>query len=146
MQPLDFLTTAENLVLSEREADWRTCISRSYYALYLLIIEEMRKTISPALLGSISFYRNGMFLHAELSRFLKASSDVQIRRFGEHLDNLRSARIAADYYMHKPVSRQKAAGEFENAINLRDELHRYGVPNLAKTVRSDLQKVQGRAP
>ncbi|MCY3023234.1 MAG: hypothetical protein NTW87_30015 [Planctomycetota bacterium] len=145
MQPLEFLHTAEDLWRNGiREADWRSSISRSYYAVYWMIGEEFLKTMPLILLQSVSLARKKDHLvHEKLPMVLKGSSDAKIQELGEALENLRLARVKADYHLASAISQVKAEDEYGNATDLRDELQKYGVLNLATVVQRDLQTVHG---
>ena len=147
MQPLDFLQTAECLLLTgQREPDWRTTVSRSYYALYWMISQELLSTIPLLLLQSASLCRKDHVLHEKLPQALISSSDPRIREFGALLENLRIDRIKSDYKLSLFVSKAKAADVYENAIDLRSEVQKYGIGKLVKTVRFDLEKVHADKP
>ena len=145
MQPLDFLQTAEYLWRTGAgEADWRSSISRSYYALYWMISDQMLKDIPRILLQSASLCRKDHIVHERLQLMLRGSGDDKIKSFGEHLNGLRLARIDADYQLCKLISKARAEREFGNATALRDELHVYGVPKLVKAIWQELEETYGR--
>jgi len=147
MQPLDFLQTAEFLsVKGQREPDWRSSISRSYYALYWMLSAEILRRISLLLLQSASLCRKDHMVHERLPIVLKASSDAKVKEFGVDLENLRLARLKADYDLRCVVSQARASEEYQNARDLRDEIHNYGIPKLVAILECDLRKVYGGPP
>jgi hypothetical protein len=145
MQPLEFLYTAEHLWRNgAKEADWRSSISRSYYAVYWMIGDEFLRAIPLMLLQSASLARKRDHLvHERLPMVLKGSTDAKIQELGEALDNLRMARVKADYHLDKTISQENASNEHDNASYLRDELLNYGIAKLATAIRHELQAIHG---
>jgi hypothetical protein len=108
-----------------------------------MVSEELIKAIPRQMLLSASLIRKDYIAHDKLAITLKYSTDADVRRFGERLDSLREARVDADYKLGISISKDRAADEYLNATDLRDELQRYGVPRLAKAVKAQLQPVHG---
>ena len=143
MNPEDFLDTAGYLLsANKREADRRSCISRAYYGVYSLLKEEMLKGIPLALLQSGSLGDRNRINHAGLASRLRISGSPDLQRLGERLDNLRSARIDADYKLDKIITQERAADEYKNATELRDDLKQYGVPQLVGILKKTLQSLR----
>src|SRR5947209_5757554 len=95
MKPEEFFLTATHLLQGKREGDWRSCISRAYYALYWLITEELLKTIPLLILqkSSLTVSKNHIG-HDRLTTVLKHSSNPEIRQIGDRLEILRLSRVA----------------------------------------------------
>jgi uncharacterized protein (UPF0332 family) len=87
--PEDFLLLAERLVQGQTEADWRTAISRSYYAAF---------HAGRGLLLDLGFRvpRAGV-AHAYVRMRLSNCGDATIAQAGGRLNHMQGARNRADY-------------------------------------------------
>jgi hypothetical protein len=91
VDPIDFLmVTAQNLKDAEDEADTRTSISRSYYALY----NEIRNKLE--IKGSIHFIEN----HGVYNIFFGSGFPDEVKDIGTNLSSLYAFRRKADYDMN----------------------------------------------
>lgn len=108
MDPVDFLSVAAGLRTSQVEAERRTSVGRSYYAVYNILSERFR--------ASANLQANGAD-HGRLVRYLSSSSHFALQKAGEKLKNLKSLRHDADYRMNLVVG----AGESELAYRLASE-------------------------
>jgi uncharacterized protein (UPF0332 family) len=89
MDPRDFLTLAKSLQSGKAEAEWRTAISRSYYAGF--------HAARQLLLGwGFQIGRTDQ-AHVGITRRLAAASVVELATASRELSDLRSKRNAADY-------------------------------------------------
>src|SRR3954453_10141417 len=89
MNPRDFLLVAEDLLESVREADWRTAVSRAYYAAFLVAVELFRVAgfVVPA------DRRAHQFVYLRLNNCGRA----EVVEAAEWLSALRDRRNRADY-------------------------------------------------
>ena len=97
----DFLTVAKQLAAGGTEAEWRSAISRAYYAAFHIareLLEDLRFTVPHADRA-----------HAYLSRRLANCGHARIQQGGAGLNTLRGVRNQADYDLHRPVTVQLAA-------------------------------------
>ena len=97
----EFLTLAKRLAGAGTEADWRTAISRAYYAAFHVareMLEDLRFTVPRAERA-----------HIYLSRRLANSGHSQTQQAGTDLNALRGDRNHADYDLHRPVTAPLAA-------------------------------------
>jgi len=97
----DFLAVAKQLAAGGTEAEWRSAVSRAYYATFHAARE---------LLEELSFaVPRADRAHAYLSRRLANCGEAQTRRAGTDLNALRGDRNQADYDLNRPVTAQLAA-------------------------------------
>ena len=101
MNGRDFLAVAKNLLAAPTEADWRTAVSRAYYAAF---------HVARQLLGDLSFrVPRADPAHAYLWMRLSNCGDPQIQAGGQRLHDLRSERNRADYDIDVPLAHTAAA-------------------------------------
>lgn len=89
MNPRDFLLVAEDLLEEARQADWRSAVSRAYYAAFLTAVELFREAgfeVPPDAAG-----------HAYVYRRLNNCGRDEIAEAAQFLWNLRRSRNWADY-------------------------------------------------
>lgn len=100
MDPVAFLEVANQLQSSLSEAERRTAIGRSYYALY----NVLRSTLEN---HAVQFARNRNS-HALLKDYLVNCGHQVAQQLGLTLDTLRLLRNQADYEMHTTINRQQS--------------------------------------
>ncbi len=102
MNPREFQQFASKLANGNSPAEFRTAISRAYYAAYNVgveVLEEMGFRISEGPAG-----------HGEVRHHLNNSHDIEMMRVASQLGELHSKRIHADYRLHrKDVENKKTA-------------------------------------
>ena len=89
MDPKEFHRLASRLVGGTSPAEFRTAISRAYYAAYNVAVEtleDMNFRISKGPSG-----------HGEVQNRLSNSGDTEVMKVGSQLTDLHSRRIQADY-------------------------------------------------
>lgn len=124
-KPEDFLETAKRILESENcsEADQRSAISRSYYAMYHKVL---------SILDNEPWTYDGKGCHASLITYLEKDSaneesidHRQLRRLSYQLKQSRDNRVIADYELGKEVSPQLVNLSIvtaEKCIDLADQL------------------------
>jgi hypothetical protein len=117
MNPRDFLEQAEELIEGSREVDWRSAISRAYYAAFL---------VARDLFSRIGFVVPGdQGSHAYLWMRLNNSGRDEVIEAAGLLHDLRQARGDADYDMRRRVYHRDASDHVDHAsqvIHLLDDL------------------------
>jgi uncharacterized protein (UPF0332 family) len=96
----EFLTVAQQLAGASTEAEWRSAISRAYYAAFHVareLLEDLRFAVPRADRA-----------HAYLSRRLANCGHARTQQAGTDLNALRGDRNQADYDLHRPVTAQLA--------------------------------------
>jgi uncharacterized protein (UPF0332 family) len=117
MNPRDFLLVAEDLLEASREADWRTAISRAYYAAYLVAVALFRDAsfeVPPDTKG-----------HNHVYVRLNNCGRAEVIEAAVLLRELRDWRNLADYVMHRRLDLRDAIEQVDAAreiIRLLDEL------------------------
>jgi uncharacterized protein (UPF0332 family) len=115
MSGREFLGVARHLLTRTTEADWRSALSRAYYAAFhvaRLLLEDLGFTIPRADQA-----------HAYLWLRLSNCGDPQLQLTGQKLRDLRGERNRADYDLSKPLGQTKAASQVrlaEQVIQLLD--------------------------
>ncbi|HVS38970.1 MAG TPA: HEPN domain-containing protein [Gemmataceae bacterium] len=96
----DFQDTADRLVVGQTEGDWRSAVSRTYYAVFHYFREFF-------LAHGIDVGRSGQS-HNSLSTGLLNCGLPSVVPFGRRFDRLRTDRTTADYNFRRPVDRTLA--------------------------------------
>lgn len=89
MNPRDFLQVAVKLSKGGTAAEYRTAISRAYYAAYHVGVEFLR--------GMDCHISEGPSGHGEVSRDFNNCGDSELSIAGSQLTVLHGKRIIADY-------------------------------------------------
>jgi len=108
MNPVDFLKIAEQFHVSKVEAERRTSIGRSYYALYNQLLAALSSQ-------GVSFEREDS--HGRLVYYLINCPPLKARTIGEDLKTLRNHRNDADYDMAKSVNARESEFVYKKACN-----------------------------
>src|SRR6516225_8151850 len=90
MNPRQYLELAAELAEGTRPADWRSAISRAYYAVFNVADEFLRR---------MGFQPPKKDYHVILQRRLLVSKDNEIAGLGSDLGDFHVRRIRADYQM-----------------------------------------------
>lgn len=115
MDETGFLELADELSTGSRPADWRTAISRAYYAAF-----HKART----LLRQVGFrVPDAERAHAYLWLRLKNSGHPDVNRAGDDLNQLRSMRNWADYNFGLPVGEATAIEQVGVATDILQLLH-----------------------
>jgi uncharacterized protein (UPF0332 family) len=100
MTARDFLTLADRLVTGATEAEWRSAVSRAYYAAF---------HVARELLTGLGFtVPRQDRAHRHLIYRLTNCGDPGVSQAGRDLDALRGDRNDADYDFNRPVSAAQA--------------------------------------
>ena len=102
MNPRDFHSLALRLANGTTPAEYRSAISRAYYAAYNVAVQ---------FLEAMAIYKPKQGdLHRTLQNRLVASNDPEIRQVGDDLSDFHARRCKADYDMaHKGSESQQNA-------------------------------------
>ena len=104
MDPRKFLDLCKELAKGNRPCEFRTAISRAYYAAYhvswYLVVNRMK------------FVINQTEGHKEVQRHLRWSDDSNVATIGSLLGELQSARIKADYYLNRQEVENRPTVQF----------------------------------
>ena len=114
MNGANFLEVAQRLESSVSEAERRTSIGRSYYALYNVLVDFLSS-------HGVSFYRHAKD-HGRLVRYLMDTKDRQADAIASALRDLRNRRNVADYQMSRFVDVRESHHAYRLA---RTELDRF---------------------
>jgi uncharacterized protein (UPF0332 family) len=100
MKPHDFLDTADELAAGTKESDWRSAVSRAYYASF---------HVASQLLDQCGFIvPDAESAHAYLWLRLSNTGHPDLAGAGGTLNDLRKKRNRADYDLHEYVSQREA--------------------------------------
>ncbi len=103
MHGRDFLQLADALAAGSTEAEWRSAVSRAYYAAF---------HVARALLLHCGFaVPRGEQAHAYLWRRLSNASQAEVVAAGGNLLDLRRERNWADYDLERPFHQPTAASQ-----------------------------------
>jgi uncharacterized protein (UPF0332 family) len=115
MDETGFLELADELSTGSREADWRTAISRAYYAAF-----HKART----LFRQVGFRVPGAErAHAYLWLRLSNSGHLDVNKAGDQLNNLRSMRNLADYDFDQPLDGAASIEQVGVALDIVQLLH-----------------------
>lgn len=107
MQPTEFLQLAEELHKKTGEAEWRTAVSRSYYAVFNELVEMLSS-------GGIQLQRNGKD-HGRVAHYFASCGDRHVAAVSSWLNTLRISRNEADYDMRIAVDEKQSEQALETA-------------------------------
>jgi uncharacterized protein (UPF0332 family) len=134
MNGRDFLVTADSLVKGPAEADWRSAVSRAYYAAF---------HVARELLEGLGFQvPQADRAHKYLVFRLCNCGDAGIQQTGYDLDRLRRNRNQADYELGAAISQNTAAARVllaERIIRVIDT-----IPALLRSQNTNAMKVYER--
>ena len=91
----DFLTLAATLAAGSTEAEWRSAVSRAYYAAFHVGCELLRDLAFRVPRADRA--------HAYVWLRLANSSDPDVQNAGQDLNNLRGERNTADYNAYRTL-------------------------------------------
>lgn len=112
MKAIRFLNTADNLKDSSHEADARTSISRSYYAIIHLVKEKLGQE-------EIEIGRKQTHL---LYNIFHNCNNEYVRAIGSQISTLHDARIKADYKLSKKVKKTQARTNYKIARKIEEDI------------------------
>jgi len=98
MNAADFLSTADDLItLASREADFRSAVSRAYYACHWILRESVFPQLLPQAKTKSKISSERDLGHRDLILCLKSALDGNVRALGGDLASLYENRETADY-------------------------------------------------
>jgi len=115
MNPVEFLDVADRFQASTSEAERRTSIGRSYYALYNILLGFLSSQ-------GVSF-ENGVRDHRRLVYYLTKCGYRQGARIGETLRDLRIIRNDADYHMNVTIDARQSQLAYQRARTMIDRFN-----------------------
>ena len=131
----DFVNTADHLSTRTAESDWRSAVSRAYYAVYLECREAMRRWgLTISVRGS----------HRDVGQRLSAPANADLNLIARTFDHLASLRNKADYELAtipafaSAVKAKAAVSDARKAIALLDALE--ADPARLKQAIDDIRK------
>ncbi len=92
MDPKDFLDLAQNLSRTNNEASLRTCISRSYYALFNLMAQFINKEVEKLSHSAED--------HEKVYRYFNNCGLPNVAIIASDLNDLRDGRNDSDYKLN----------------------------------------------
>jgi uncharacterized protein (UPF0332 family) len=110
MDPREFLDVASDWAVGPREAEWRSSVSRAYYAVFHL---------ARKLLQQVGFQApRGDSVHQYVYYRLHNCGEPQVVRAADLLRDLRVARNKADYDLDDPVIEKDAIDRLNEALDI----------------------------
>jgi uncharacterized protein (UPF0332 family) len=135
MDARDFLTLAEDLSRGSTEAEWRTAVSRAYYAAF---------HVARELLVQCGFLvPRADPAHSYLWLRLCNCGHLDVQRAGGELNTLRRARNEADYYLRGQLDQATTAVHVQLADQTIQSLEAAALEPI-KTQITDAMKVYER--
>ena len=118
MRPRDFLDVAWDLSAGSREGDWRSAVSRAYYAAF---------HIGRQLLQQCGFeVPDADQAHAFVWLRLSNAGHPEVQQAGARLRHLRYARNWADYDLDRPFNQVTAIDQVQIAADIFEVLESAG--------------------
>ncbi|MBY0524193.1 MAG: hypothetical protein K2R98_12385 [Gemmataceae bacterium] len=110
MNPRDLLDVAGELCAGSGEAEWRTAVSRAYFAAF---------HVARLTLDSVGFdVPRGEAAHAYLWLRLSNAGQVDLAEAGRRLNDLRSQRNWADYNLNRSFPHLHASHQVQAAAEI----------------------------
>lgn len=107
MNGRDFIRVAETLSAGNSEAEWRSAVSRAYYAAF----HAARDFLANCGFSAPRADRAHTYAWLRLAN----SGHPETATAGNQLNNLRGQRNYADYDVRRPLSRADSGAQIENA-------------------------------
>jgi uncharacterized protein (UPF0332 family) len=137
----EFLETAERLARGATEGDWRSAVSRAYYAIFHFFREFL-------LHHGLDLGQGGQ-CHSNLYYGLNNCGVTAVQSLAARVDRLRQFRVEADYDFQRIVDQAQAQNEIQVANDLLNDfqvlLKAVPVAQIAAGARRYLQSI-GRIP
>lgn len=110
MNPREFLDVAGDWVVGEREAEWRSAVSRAYYAAFHVARGLLRDCLFIVPLAEQA--------HGYLWLRLANSGHPDVQQAGNDLRYLREQRNRADYDLEHPLDQDAALRHVQLALDV----------------------------
>jgi uncharacterized protein (UPF0332 family) len=131
IQPDDFLALVDVLAQGGTEAEWRTAVSRAYYAAFLATRELFR---------DLGFQvPRAAQAHAYLWMRLSNSGNLEVARAGADLNDLQRERNRSDYDNHVTIHQSDAVLLVQVARQLTQRLGSARVDPLRTQIRDAMR-------
>jgi len=98
----DFRDSAERLAQGATEGDWRSAISRAYYAVFHFFHQFLQS-------NGLDIGRGGQS-HFNVYSGLLNCGFPEVAAIASRIDSMRAHRVWADYDLARPISRRAAQG------------------------------------
>ncbi len=142
MEPRDFLTLAEKLVVAKNAGamHFRTATSRAYYAAFHQVSKVLRELGVPP-----SEAAEG---HIQAVRLLQRSGDAELHATGGLLADLYTRRRKADYVLNTPDAEKMSSAQtaVEIAASIFDDLDSFVADQSRMTAVTACLKTLKKAP
>lgn len=136
MDPHDYLEVAWTLLEGDREAEWRSALSRAYYAAF---------HVARRLLLQCGFaVPRADQAHAFLWLRLSNSGHPDVRKVGIQLNDLRQARNRADYDLERSVDEISALDKVQLAADILELLDSVATEPTVLAQITDAMKIYER--
>ena len=136
MEAIRFLNTANNLKESSHEADARTSISRSYYAIIHLVKEKLGQE-------EIEIGRTQTHL---LYNIFHNCNNEDVRAIGSQISTLHDARIKADYKLSEKVKKTHARINYILACKIEKAITSFFESDEKQNIVEQAQMFRGAGP
>ena len=116
----DFLVLASNLSNGTTEAEWRSAVSRAYYAAFhaaqaVLFLEGIKARTHSGVVNQFGL--------------LLVKSGKVDAKYGKFLSNLKEDREVGDYEVYAPIEEEDARNALKEAEEFVKEMERYTKPD-----------------
>jgi len=81
--------------------------------------------------------------HQKVATYLKNADDHDLAEIGQALDELREARVDADYKMDLPCDKNRASSAYNDADDLMDKIQKFGVSKITAFFVERARKISG---
>lgn len=134
MDAREYLRLAENLAKGQTEAEWRSAVSRAYYALF---------HIGRWLLLRCGFaVKRGEQAHAYIWRRLENCGYRKVQIAGAFLNTLRGDRNLADYDFDQPFHQAMANDDVMKARETVQVLEEAAAENIVQTIAEAMKEYE----
>jgi uncharacterized protein (UPF0332 family) len=136
MRPRDILNVADGLISGTNEADWRSAVSRAYYAVFHVARHLFQ--------GCGFLVPQADQAHAYLWLRLANSGHPDVQLAGRNLTYLRQIRNWADYDLDRPLDHATALGWVQMAEDVFQLLESAAAEPVIRTRITDAIKIYER--
>lgn len=136
-----FLETAHFLNSRTNEADYRSAISRAYYACFIATRDFVfGACVNVRLKKKANILNEQKIGHEKLRDYLSDSSNDAVKKLASDLASLYQSRIYADYHMKRNISVDNVNTALEEAEHFMNDLSKIEIHDLGRAMEDCLKK------
>ncbi|MCR4316616.1 MAG: HEPN domain-containing protein [Planctomycetes bacterium] len=143
MDPDIFIETAKLLLRSgTNEADFRSVISRAYYACFLYLREIAFSSCRTKAMNAAGIYKSSDIGHKSLAAFFSNAPENSLSQLARDLKDLQKTRNLADYELKRSGFNKKLASDvLDDAVAFLESLRKLDREKFGAAMESYIRNV-----